>query len=185
MRTGLIGAIVTPAQGNRIDGIRNWCADNGRFGAGWPGYHRWGQWLKTLPASGCGFVVAPDVPFHAAATLRVAGPALRFIRRLGYPAALAAQDGLENMTVPWDTFDVLFLGGTTEWKLGHHARRLTAEARGRGKGVHMGRVNSRKRYRYADQIGCTSADGTYLAFGPDVNLPRLRSWLTEPCLEWS
>ncbi len=31
-------------------------------------------------------------------------------------------------------------------------------------------------YRYAAAIGCDSADGTYLTFGPDVNLPRLLSW---------
>jgi hypothetical protein len=42
--------------------------------------------------------------------------------------------------VPWDAFDVLFLGGTTDWKLGPAAADLTAEARRRGLVVHMGRV---------------------------------------------
>lgn len=42
-------------------------------------------------------------------------------------------------------FDVLFLGGSTAWKLGSAARRLTTEAKARGKQVHMGRVNSLKR----------------------------------------
>ena len=78
--------------------------------------------------------------------------------------------------MPWDDFDVLFLGGDTAWKLGPAARQLAAEARQRGKGVHMGRVNSLKRYRYADAIGCTSADGTFLRFGPDIRLPELLSW---------
>jgi hypothetical protein len=81
--------------------------------------------------------------------------------------------------VPWDEFDVLFLGGSTEWKLGEAAAALTAEAKSRGKHVHMGRVNSRKRYRYARSIGCDSVDGTYLVFGPTVNLPKLLSWLEE------
>jgi hypothetical protein len=71
---------------------------------------------------------------------------------------------------------VLFLGGDTVWKLGEHARALTTEARQRGKWVHMGRVNSYKRLKYAHDIGCQSADGTYVAFGPDINLPK--------CLEW-
>ena len=53
-----------------------------------------------------------------------------------------------------------------------------AEAKRRGKHVHMGRVNSLTRLRYADHIGCDSADGTYLVFGPDVNLPKLLDWLT-------
>jgi hypothetical protein len=79
--------------------------------------------------------------------------------------------------MPWPWFDVLFLGGSTAWKLGPAARRLTAEAKARGKRVHMGRVNSLRRLRYADATGCDSADGTFLAFGPDVNLPALLGWL--------
>ncbi|MGW9029334.1 hypothetical protein ACWGQ5_35460 [Streptomyces sp. NPDC055722] len=45
--------------------------------------------------------------------------------------------------------------------------------------VHMGRVNSRRRLRIAQAFGCTSCDGTYLAFGPDANLPRLLAWMNE------
>jgi hypothetical protein len=42
--------------------------------------------------------------------------------------------------------------------------------------VHCGRVNSWKRLAYAESIGCTSADGTYLTFGPEINLPKLLGW---------
>ena len=41
----------------------------------------------------------------------------------------------------------------------------------------MGRVNSLRRLRLAAADGYDSVDGTFLAFGPDVNLPRLRAWL--------
>jgi hypothetical protein len=41
----------------------------------------------------------------------------------------------------------------------------------------MGRVNSWKRIKYADTIGCDSVDGTFVAFGPDVNLPKVKAWL--------
>ena len=54
-----------------------------------------------------------------------------------------------------------------------------AEAKAHGKWVHMGRVNSLKRLQYAAAIGCDSADGTYLTFGPAKNLPRLLGWLAE------
>jgi EAL domain-containing protein (putative c-di-GMP-specific phosphodiesterase class I) len=101
------------------------------------------------------------------------------LREAGYPAALAAQNGLEHLPVPWNEFDVLFLGGDTDWKIGQHARRLTAEAKARGKSVHMGRVNSRRRLQIAAHMGCDSADGTYLAHAPDQNLPRLLDWLKE------
>ena len=56
-------------------------------------------------------------------------------------------------------------------------RAIAAEAKARGKWIHMGRVNSERRYRYAADIGCDSADGTYLTFGPDQNLPRLMAWI--------
>lgn len=177
MTAGLLGCIVTPKQGNRLPEGVQFCADNGAFGKGYPGDDEWWSWLTSLPAERCVFAVAPDVPFDAAATLKRSHPWLPRIRALGIPAAFAAQDGLETRTVPWDEFDVLFLGGTTEWKLGRHARALTAEAKRRGKTVHMGRVNSEKRLRYATFIGCDSADGTYVAFGPDTNLPDVLAWL--------
>jgi hypothetical protein len=87
-----------------------------------------------------------------------------------------AQDGLESLPVPWGDFDALFIGGTTGWKLGPHAREIAAEAKRRGKWVHMGRVNSERRCRYAAAIGCDSVDGTKLVFGPDVNLPQVLAW---------
>lgn len=41
----------------------------------------------------------------------------------------------------------------------------------------MGRVNSGRRLRTAAWFGADSVDGTYLAFGPDTNLPRIQGWL--------
>ena len=179
MRAGRIGYIDTPAQGNLRPAGVDWCADNGRFGKGWPGASRWLTWLTGMNPERCGFATAPDVVGDAKATLEESRPFLSVLRGLGYPAALVAQDGLEGLTVPWDEFDVLFIGGSTEWKLGHYARRLVGAANAHGKRVHMGRVNSNKRLRYAASIGCHSADGTYLRFGPRVNLPKLLSWLHE------
>jgi hypothetical protein len=179
MLDGHIGAIATPAQGNRLDGLPAWAADNGCFlPAKYVGDDALMAWLERLQpiADRCWFAVAPDVVGDAAATLARSEPFLAPIRALGYPAALVAQNGLEDLAVPWDDFDVLFIGGDTAWKLGPAARDLAAQARHRGKDVHMGRVNSLRRLRYADAIGCTSADGTYLRFGPDINLPALLSW---------
>lgn len=179
MTSGLIGMIATPAQGNAIPDSATWCSDNGCFGNGYPGDDGYLGYLAGHSArlARCAFAVAPDIPFDMTASLARSRPMLARIRSAGYPVALAAQNGAEHMTLPFDEFDVLFLGGDTDWKLGPHARRLTAEARTCGKHVHMGRVNSLKRLRYADAIGCHSADGTFLAFGPDKNLPELLSWL--------
>ena len=180
MTTGKISAIMTPMQGNSLPEGVEWCADNGCFGKGWPGETAWLAWLESYTPeqrSRCRFAVAPDVVGDAAATLARSLPWLAAIRALGYPVAYVAQDGSETISPPWDSLDVLFIGGSTEWKLGHHARALVREAKQRGKRVHMGRVNSERRYRYALAIGCDSADGTYLTFGPEMNLPNVLSWL--------
>lgn len=180
MRTGLLSMIATPAQGNPVpDGVE-WCADNGCFGKGYPGVDKWLAWLASYTPeqiSRCRFATAPDVVGDAEATLARSVPFLPQIRALGYPAALVAQDGLENLDVPWGDFDCLFVGGSTEWKLGLHARVLVAEAKRRGKWVHMGRVNSQRRLEYATAIGCDSADGTKLVFAPSQELPNVLSWL--------
>jgi hypothetical protein len=106
-------------------------------------------------------------------------PFLEQIRTLGYPAALVAQDGMEWTTWdPWDEIDALFIGGTDRFKLSAEVANIVALASSLGKWVHMGRVNSARRFRYAREIGCDSVDGTFLAFGPDANLPRLMRWLT-------
>lgn len=180
MSAGLLSMIATPAQGNPVPEGVEWCADNGCFGKGYPGDDKWLAWLASYTPEQigrCRFATAPDVVGDAAATLARSLPFLPKIRALGYHAALVAQDGLESLDVPWDEFDALFIGGSTQWKLGSHAARLAAEAKARGKWVHMGRVNSQKRLEYAAAIGCDSADGTYLTFGPDVNLPNVLAWL--------
>lgn len=181
MTCGSLGQIATPAAGNRVLPGIDWCADNAVFAGKYPGDDAFLTWLadRAHLAPACRFVVAPDVVGDAAATLARSLPVMPRIRALGFPVALAAQNGLEDLDVPWDAFDVLFVGGDTVWKLGPQARALVAEAKTRGKWVHMGRVNSRLRIQYAATIGCDSVDGTFLAFGPDVNLPELLGWLRE------
>ncbi|MFC5005399.1 hypothetical protein ACFPIJ_47155 [Dactylosporangium cerinum] len=147
----------------------------------YPGNERYLAWLtaRTAHRERCAFATAPDVPGDAAATWTRSRPVLHPIRDLGYPAALVAQDGLEHANVDWPAFDALFIGGTTPWKLGVAAANLAAAARAHGLWVHMGRVNSLKRLRYAASIGCHSVDGTYLAYGPDRHLPTLLHWLEQ------
>lgn len=184
MREGRIGMIATPAEGRSPADYPVWAADNGCFGKGYPGDGSWLAWLTRHAehAPRALFATAPDVVGDAAATFTRSLPHLPVIRELGYPAALVAQDGLEHLPVPWDAFDVLFIGGTTAWKLGPAASELIGDARQRGKHVHMGRVNSQRRWSYADHLGCDSVDGTYLTYGPDTNLARLAQWIAQPSL---
>lgn len=108
------------------------------------------------------FATAPDVAFDWSATLEKSLPVLPQIRRAGAPAALVLQDGATPSNVPWDELDCVFIGGSTEWKVGAQARAISAEATRRGKWVHMGRVNSEARMITAQEFGVGSADGTHL-----------------------
>jgi hypothetical protein len=175
--------MLQPGMGNLPPEGQPWAADNGRFSRpkmySDEGYLRW---LDARPGrERCLFATAPDVVGDAAATLALSRPMFGPIRALGYPVAFVGQDGMEAIPVPWDDFDVLFLGGTTAWKLSWGAAVLAREAKDHGKWVHMGRVNSLKRMRIAKAFGCDSADGTYLRFrrtkGSGVGEAEIRSWV--------
>lgn len=188
MRNGDLGQMCTPAERRMpLDDV-DWAADNGCFSAkGYPGEPKWLAWLKKLLPwqDRCLFAVAPDL-FNpdlgndmGLASLERSRPWLPVIRELGYPVALVAQNGLLSDDVPWDEIDVIFLGGTTEWKISADANRLTLAAKAHGKRVHMGRVNSARRWRLAEVFGCDTADGTFIAYGPDINVDRQAAWPDE------
>lgn len=178
---GELGMMATPAEGKSPAEAQVWAADNGCFGKGYPGDDAYLAWLAkhAQHADRCLFATAPDVVGDAAATLERSAPFYAPIRALGYPVALVAQDGLTPNAVPWAQIDALFIGGSTAWKLGPEARELIAEASARGLFVHIGRVNSQRRIRYAQFVGADSVDGTFLTFGPETNLPKLRGWLRD------
>lgn len=198
-----VGVLTQPGNSThtQVANYPAWAADNGAFAKGADhrrfDFAKWWRYVsEVLPRTyecdaPCLFVTAPDaidvdatgrvVIGHAAETLRRANEWLPKIGALGFPTAFVAGNGHEDMldALPWELIDVLFLGGSDEWKLGAGAAAVVVEAKRRGKRVHMGRVNSGKRFRIAAALGCDTADGTFLAFGPEKNLPRLRSWLAE------
>lgn len=180
MLRGGLGCITTPAQGN-VTFPDEWdvIADNGCFSGRWS-EASWMRWLLDLPRT-VRFAVAPDVfdpnggDCHTATLERWRhyGP---IIERHGFVPAFVCQVGATTRNVPTDA-PVLFLGGTTDYKLSADAWAITEWGRSRGCWVHMGRVNSERRFTTARAMGCHSVDGTYLTYGPDVNLERLLSWL--------
>lgn len=172
--------MLAPTRGNRpYDGVA-WAADNGCFATPELYSDTWYlNWLAMMREyrSTCLFATAPDVLKDAAATIEKSVPMFVVLRKLGYPPALVAQDGLESLPVPWSGFECLFLGGSTEWKLSAAAAALAKEAKLRGKWVHMGRVNSLTRLRIAKRMLCDSCDGNYVAFGPDIHGPKMGRWV--------
>lgn len=173
-----VGRLFTPRHCNReVDTAQMgmaWACDND----GYSGFDE-GRFMAMLTKvnglPGCRFVAAPDVVADADATLLIYPRWAEIIREHGHPPALVAQDGLTVETTPWDDLDALFIGGTTEFKLGPVAEGISHEAKARGKYLHMGRVNSMKRIRIAARFGCDSVDGSGAARFPDSTLtPMLR-----------
>ncbi len=177
-----LGHLLTPSSGNRVESLLAtglpWAADNGAF-AGFD-EERFLRLLDRIEGrTGCLFVAAPDVVADAEATLDLFAGWQREIAARGLPVAFVAQDGLEAFPVPWGRFDALFLGGSTEWKLGEHARALCRKAKARGKWVHMGRVNTRRRIQVACSWGCDSVDGSGFSRWPDARIPKGLRWIGE------
>ena len=178
-----IGVMVTPNMKNRMEGLGvwpYWAADNGCFSAaGSFDLDEFLDWLhcRRQYTGRCLFAVAPDVLCDARQTWERSRAALPLIRALGYKAALVAQNGLVASDVDWNAFDVLFVGGDDKWKDGEAAHQICLEAARRGKWVHFGRVNSLRRLLLCHLSGADSVDGTFIAFGPDRNLPQVANWL--------
>lgn len=169
-----LGRLVQPRHYSSVAKTANegytWAADNDAFGNfDADAYRAMLDAIRGLP--GCKFVTAPDIVADDIGTMA------RFWEwrdELGdLPVGLVAQDGLTPGRVPWDEIEALFIGGSTAFKLSTDVRWLVQHAKDHGKWVHMGRVNSLKRLRYAESIGCDSVDGTqwsrfkkqYLAWG--------------------
>lgn len=185
----MAGWMLQPAMGNHPIGGRPWAADNGCFAAGSKfDVTAWLRWLEARRdyLATCLFAVAPDVVGDAAMTLTRSAPFLPMIRDLGYRASYVAQDGWNASVIDWDAFDCLFVGGSTAFKLSR-AEELTDLAHRYGKWSHVGRVNSSNRFRAMAGYGVDSVDGTFLAFAPDKNTPRLERWFNllrmQPALE--
>ncbi len=121
--------------------------------------------------SGCAFVTVPDVVGNADATRDLWDTWREKVRGYDMPLAYVIQDGATTKHVPWRDFRVLwrdcayytgaiFIGGSTTYKLGEDAAAIVHVANRLGLWVHMGRVNSHRRLRYAASIGCDSVDGS-------------------------
>lgn len=166
-----------PHIGNRIGESVIFAADNGRF-ASPEKYTDNGflLWLNRQPLDRCLFAVAPDVLADHQATVDLSLPMLPRIRGAGVPVAFVAQDGAQPGDIPWNDFDALFVGGSSQWKFSADSIACMSEAKRRGKYLHIGRVNSYARCRAARGLGADSVDGTFLVFGPDINTPKMLGW---------
>ena len=175
-----LGHLLVPGAGNSMRDILAtgfpWAVDNAAF-SGFDAAVFAALLGRVAGRPGCRFVACPDVVGNAQATRTQFEVWQPILQQMGLPVALVGQDGLENLKVPWDRIQALFLGGSTEWKLSAAAADLAREAKRRGLWVHLGRCNSLRRLRHAYAIGCDSVDGSAFSRWPDHHIPQALSWL--------
>lgn len=177
-----LGRLIQPRHTSSIEktsaaGIA-WAADNDCFQSlDAAAYTRMLDRIAGLP--GCLFVTVPDVVGDAATTLELFTTWAPELEARGLPAALVAQDGLEHRldSIEWDRIAAVFIGGSTEWKEGPAAAMIAQRAVARGKWVHWGRVNTKRRFDLIVATGAASSfDGSKFA--------RFRSTYLDGGLEW-
>jgi len=195
------GVITTAAHRCVPAGIKEgrlWALDNECFRRPFD-YDRWlTHWHRLYPYSKrCLFVVVPDKPFDAGETLalwrhwhyKLHRQLDRFdnladVCKPWLGLAFAAQDGQESLPLP-EGADWVFIAGSTEWKLSEAAASVMQRAWDAGMHIHIGRVNSQKRYRYFRRLAerldldIVSCDGTAARFDPARALYHLADVLYE------
>jgi hypothetical protein len=183
-----VGCLVQPRSGTSIvrlaDCGRLWAADNDCFqGLDVSAYWRMIIRISKVNRERLLWVAVPDVVGAAQETVNRWVEWYPQLDYLDLPAAFVGQDGLELIRdqIPWHQMACLFIGGTTEWKLSEHAESLMREAKQRGKLVHVGRVNTRRRISDVLMMCplADSIDGRGFSQWPDKNIPLGLEWIRQ------
>ena len=155
------GQLVTPLTRYSLAPAVAFAVDNGAY-SGRCGLAEFGDMLARLQVARarCLFAALPDVVGSARRTLEIFEIAhAQFYR---WPLALVCQDGQESLPIPWAQIAAVFIGGSTGWKMSVHAAQIIRAAQVLGRHVHVGRVNTVARWRYFEQLGVDTCDGSGL-----------------------
>lgn len=155
--------------------------DNGAFGDFTSGREfsvtAWKRGLERTVTRRALFCVVPDEVGDHEGTVRLWVEHNQPVREVGQVPAFVLQNGCQDFSQVPDGVRAVFIGGDDTYKLSAETARVCWQAKERGVWVHMGRVNSRSRFLRAWAMGCDSADGTFLRFGPSkLMLDRLSEW---------
>ena len=181
-RYGGLGLLLPP------NGLRGpyphlpWALDNGAFPA-WKNNAPWAEdeflhaldWAaeRTVPPR---WVVVPDSVGQAQITFDLWHSWHQRIRERGFRCAFACQDGMtpESLVANDVEADVLFIGGTTDWKMGSIRMWTASHPR-----VHVGRINGLRGLMACHTAGAESTDGTGFFRGRRAQLKELVDYLKE------
>lgn len=106
----------------------------------------------------CLFVVVPDVVGNGRRTLEIWR--LRHNMIHGWPKALVLQDGIEDLDIPWSELQAVFVGGNDPWKDSRAVVDIVKTALILDKHIHVGRVNTIKRFSKFEELGAHTCDGS-------------------------
>lgn len=109
----------------------------------------------------CLFVTCPDIVGNGRRTLEIWKRRHRWLS--GWPPALVLQNGIEDMEIPWDECSAVFIGGMDPWKESAACADLVRTAKTLSVWVHVGRVNTLKRFARFRELGADSCDGSGIA----------------------
>lgn len=160
----VVGQLLTP-----LSRYKNWGGTFGIDNGAFSGLDREG-WFRLLNKNidqieNCCFVAIPDIVGNARRTNELFGQITqeRETHAWGTKWCLVLQDGHEDMHIDWHLHKqrALFVGGTDRFKDSAAAYDIvkTAKAIG-GIHIHVGRVNTWKRYKAYWKIGADTCDGS-------------------------
>ena len=171
------GQLLTP-----LTRYSNWSpgcfgVDNGCYSGFKPNEFRALLMREEKNKRGCLFVTVPDVVGNARRTLELWKYRHRFVPPT-WPLALVAQNGIEDMDIPWSEFACVFYGGDDSFKCSQAVMDVARTAKILGKHNHLGRCNSDRRFSNWHGIADT-CDGSGVSRGLGKHLARIRGGLNE------
>lgn len=166
---GRIGSLVTPGRWKTPVPFAPYAIDNGAF----TGFKETAFRTLINKASRCKppiWILSPDCVGDKPKTLNLWDEWETELRSLGWPVAMAMQDGMTP-----DDFkgDLAFIGGSTSWKWRNLSMWKDVPR------FHVGRVNTERHLWQAHEAGAESCDGTGWFRDPHEELPALIRYLEE------
>lgn len=180
---GRLGWLFGPAAMSKTK-LRHWidfAIDNDAFMAfatqtEW-NYTAWSEFLIAIHRTRKTprWVLVPDKVGDRQATLDLWETHKAEAGQFGWKLAFAVQDGMTPDDVPSDA-DVVFVGGTTEWKW------KSLPMWSRFPRVHVGRVNALHRLYACERLGVESVDGTgwFRDSEEGGRVDDIQTWLKDP-----
>lgn len=178
-----LGVLMTPQNWNRVCSLPlPWACDNAAFSK--PDDHKFWRlcmesWAmdRHCPPE---WVAVPDAVGNHSATLQMFGWWREYWQEelgcIPFPLAFVLQDGCTIDEIPWEHIRAVFVGGSTAFKL-RQSEPLVRAAQQRKKLVHIGRVNTLRRLRFAYDLGADTVDGTACSMYPDRYILQFLKYL--------